>query len=101
MPLYILVSRFEMINTYAALILPILAAPFGVFLMRQFMLNIPSEIIEAARVDGANELKTFFKAIIPTSKPALAVLGIFTFVGEWNDFLWQLIVTNTARMRTL
>lgn len=100
-PLYILVSRFGMINTYAALILPSLAAPFGVFLMRQFMLTIPSEIIEAARIDGASELKTFFKVIIPISKPALAVLGIFTFVGEWNDFLWPLIVTNTARMRTL
>lgn len=100
-PLYILISKMKLINTYPALILPAIAAPFGVFLMRQFMLSVPTEMIEAARIDGASELKTFFSIIIPISKPAMAVLGIFTFVGQWNSFLWPLIVTNTAEMRTL
>lgn len=100
-PLYILVAKFGMINTYQGLILPAIAAPFGVFLMRQFMVTLPDEVIEAARIDGASEMQIFTRVIIPMSKPALAVLGIFTFVGEWNDFLWPLIVTNTANMKTL
>ncbi len=100
-PLYILISEFGMINTYQALILPSIATPFGVFLMRQFMVTLPSEVIEAARIDGASEIRTFFSIILPMTKPALAVLGIFTFVGEWNDFLWPLIVTNTPNMMTL
>ena len=100
-PLYILISEFGMINTYQALILPSIATPFGVFLMRQFMITLPSEVIEAARIDGASEVRTFFSIILPMTKPALAVLGIFTFVGEWNDFLWPLIVTNTPNMMTL
>ncbi|HPE69233.1 MAG TPA: carbohydrate ABC transporter permease [Thermotogota bacterium] len=100
-PLYILVSKFSMIDTYWGLILPGVAAPFGVFLMRQFMVSIPSEIIEASRIDGASEWGTYFRIILPISKPALAVLGIFTFVGEWNNFLWPLIVTNTSKMKTL
>ncbi len=100
-PLYILISKFQMINTYAGLILPGIAAPFGVFLMRQFMVTLPDEVVEAARIDGASEFKTFTRIILPMSKPALAVLGIFTFVGEWNSFLWPLIVTNTSNMKTL
>lgn len=100
-PLYILVSKLNMINTYAGLILPAIAAPFGVFMMRQFMLSVPNEIIEAARIDGAGEFKTFMKIVIPISKPAMAVLAIFTFVGQWNSFLWPLIVANTNDMRTL
>ncbi|WP_448517614.1 carbohydrate ABC transporter permease [Pseudothermotoga sp.] len=100
-PLYIIVSNFRMINTYWGLILPSIAAPFGVFLMRQFMVTLPDEIIEAARIDGASEFQTFWKIIFPISKPAIAVLGIFTFVNEWNDFLWPLIVTNTTAMKTL
>lgn len=100
-PLYILVAKFRMINTYAGLILPAIAAPFGVFLMRQFMVTLPDEVIEAARIDGASELKIFTRVVLPMSKPALAVLGIFTFVGEWNGFLWPLIVTNTSNMKTL
>ena len=100
-PLYILVAKFAMIDTYWGLILPGVAAPFGVFLMRQFMVSIPTEIIEAAKIDGASEWRTFYRIIIPISLPAMAVLGIFTFVAEWNDFLWPLIVTNTQQMKTL
>jgi multiple sugar transport system permease protein len=100
-PLYILISKFSMIDTYWGLILPGVAAPFGVFLMRQFMVSIPTEIIEAAKIDGASEWRTFYKIIMPISLPAMAVLGIFTFVAEWNDFLWPLIVTYSAEMKTL
>jgi len=100
-PLYVIVSSLRMINTYWGLILPSVAAPFGVFLMRQFMLTLPDEIIEAGRIDGASEFQTFWKIIFPISKPAIAVLGIFTFVNEWNAFLWPLIVTNTTAMKTL
>ncbi|HOO31643.1 MAG TPA: carbohydrate ABC transporter permease [Thermotogota bacterium] len=100
-PLYIMVANLGMINTYWGLILPSIAAPFGVFLMRQFMLSLPNEILDAARIDGAGEFKTFRKIVLPMSKPALAVLGIFTFVGEWNSFLWPLIVTQTSEMKTL
>jgi len=100
-PLYIMVANFNMINTYPGLILPSIAAPFGVFLMRQFMLSLPGEIIDSARIDGAGEFKIFWSIILPMSKPALAVLGIFTFVREWNSFLWPLIVTQTTEMKTL
>lgn len=100
-PLYIIVAKFGLVNTYAGLILPAISAPFGVFLMRQFMLSVPSEMLEAARIDGAGEFRTFMKIVLPISKPALAVLGIFTFVGQWNSFLWPLIITNTNEMRTL
>jgi len=100
-PLYILVANFGMINTYAGLILPSVAAPFGVFLMRQFMVTLPDEIIDAAKIDGAGEFRTFKDIILPMTKPAMAVLGIFTFVGEWNSFLWPLIVTQTTNMKTL
>lgn len=100
-PLYIMVANFSMINTYWGLILPSIAAPFGVFLMRQFMLSLPNEILDAAKIDGAGEFKTFWKIVLPMSKPALAVLGIFTFVGEWNSFLWPLIVTQSSEMKTL
>ncbi len=100
-PLYIMVANFGMVDSYGGLILPSIAAPFGVFLMRQFMLSLPNEIIDAARIDGAGEFRTFWKIILPMSKPALAVLGIFTFVGEWNSFLWPLIVTQSSKMKTL
>ena len=100
-PLYIMVANFGFVDTYPGLILLSIAAPFGVFLMRQFMLSLPNEIIDAARIDGAGEFKTFWTIILPMSKPALAVLGIFTFVGEWNSFLWPLIVTQSSKMKTL
>jgi len=100
-PRYILMARMHLTNTYAGLILPSVAAPLGVFLMKQFMQTIPGEIIDAGRIDGASEFGVFTRLIVPLSKPAMAVLGIFTFVGEWNDFLWPLVITNSSEMRTL
>lgn len=100
-PLYITMSKLGFINTYYGLVLPAIAAPFGVFLMKQFMSSLPTELIEAAKIDGCSEWGTFTKIILPLSKPGLAVLGIFTFVGQWNEFVWPLIITNTSAMRTL
>ena len=79
------------------MILPFLAGPFGVFLMRQFIQTLPDELIQAARVDGAGELRIFFSVILPLCGPALATLGILTFLRSWNNFLWPLVV---ARPRT-
>lgn len=100
-PLYILMSKLGFINTYWGLILPSISAPFGVFLMKQFMQTLPGELIDAGRIDGATEFGIFWRLMVPLAKPALAVLGIFTFVGEWNEFLWPLVITNTSEMRTL
>jgi len=100
-PRYILMSKLRFVNTYWGLILPSIAAPFGVFLMKQFMQTLPGEIIDAGKIDGASEFGIYTRLVLPLSKPALAVLGIFTFVSEWNDFLWPLVITNSSEMRTL
>ena len=100
-PLFVLVANLDLINTYAALILPFLAAPFGVFLMRQFMLDIPDELLDAARVDGAGEFRTFFRIVLPQTRPARATLGILTFLGSWNNFLWPLVAVQNADLYTL
>lgn len=100
-PLYITMSRLGFINSYYGLVLPAVAGPFGVFLMKQYMSSLPTELIEAAKIDGCSEWQTFVRIILPLSKPGLAVLGIFTFVGQWNEFVWPLIITNSSAMRTL
>lgn len=100
-PLYITMSKLGFINTYYGLIFPAIAGPFGVFLMKQYMSTLPTELIEAAKIDGSSEWGTFVRIILPLTKPGLAVLGIFTFVGQWNEFLWPLIITNSSAMRTL
>ncbi|KQY46973.1 carbohydrate ABC transporter permease [Cellulomonas sp. Root137] len=100
-PLFVLVSNLGMVNTYFGLILPFLAGPFGVFLMRQFMQGIPDELVDAARVDGAGELRIFWRVVMPLCKPALATLAILTFLGSWNNFLWPLVVASTEDMYTL
>ncbi|WP_202079256.1 carbohydrate ABC transporter permease [Caldalkalibacillus salinus] len=100
-PTFIMVQKLELFNTHWALILPNLALAFGVFLMRQFLLSIPDELIEAAKIDGASEWKIFYTIIIPLAKPAMAVLSIFTFVLIWNAFLWPIIVINDTELLTL
>src|SRR5665647_3119555 len=100
-PLFVLVANMGLVNTYFGLILPFLAAPFGVFLMRQFFLGIPDELIDAARVDGASEARIFVQVVMPLAKPALATLGILTFLGSWNNFLWPLVVATTEDKYTL
>ncbi|MEV5187578.1 carbohydrate ABC transporter permease [Streptomyces werraensis] len=101
LPLYVLMTRLGLIDTYAGLVLPFAAGAFGVFLMRQFMQSIPDELLEAARIDGAGEWYIFWRIVLPLVKPALATLTIFTFLGSWNNFVWPLIATNDPDKYTL
>jgi multiple sugar transport system permease protein len=100
-PQFVLVSNLGLTNTYPGLIVPFVAGPFGVFLMRQFLLSIPDELVEAARVDGAGELRIFSRIVMPLARPALATLGILTFLSSWNSFLWPLVVATTEDKYTL
>jgi multiple sugar transport system permease protein len=100
-PLYTLMASLGLINTYVGIAAPGLSAPFGAFLMRQFMQTLPSELVDAGRIDGYGELGVFWRIMLPLAKPGLAVLGIFVFMGQWGAFLWPLVVTNSSDMRTL
>ena len=101
LPLYVLMNKLSLIDTYAGLVLPFAAGAFGVFLMRQFMQSVPDELLEAARIDGAGEWYIFFRIVLPLVRPALATLAIFTFLGSWNNFVWPLIATNDPGKYTL
>ncbi|WP_049560611.1 carbohydrate ABC transporter permease [Nonomuraea sp. SBT364] len=100
-PLYVLMAHLGWINTYQGLITPFLMDAFGIFLMRQFIQPIPDDLIHAARIDGASEFAIYRRIILPQTRPALAVLGLFTFVFQWNEFLWPLVATTTPEMRTI
>ncbi|HEX7002543.1 MAG TPA: carbohydrate ABC transporter permease [Trueperaceae bacterium] len=100
-PLFLVVSRLGMIDSYAGLLLPLMAAPFAIFLMKQFIQTLPTELIDAARVDGASEPRIFLDVVVPLVRPGLAFLGIITFVAQWNLFVWPLVVTRSSEMRTL
>jgi ABC-type glycerol-3-phosphate transport system permease component len=105
-PLYIMVSHLPAwthagVNTYAGMILPMVCSPLGVFMMRQFISTLPEGLVEAARLDGASELQIFRKIVLPLMKPAIVVLGIFTFMFQWVNFLWPLVITTTDSMKTL
>ena len=100
-PLFVLVANAGLVDTLPGLFLPFLVAPFGVFLMRQFILGLPRDLLDAGRVDGAGELRIFFRIILPLCGPALATLGILTFLGSWNNFLWPLVVAQTENTYTL
>ncbi|MDK2931258.1 MAG: multiple sugar transport system permease protein [Bacillota bacterium] len=114
-PLFILVKRFPLaggnnlfgqngtglINTYWGLVLPYVVSVFGVFLTRQFFSSIPTELNDAARVDGASEFAIYSRIYLPLSRPVLATLAIFSFTGVWDDFLWPLVITNSEHMRTV
>jgi multiple sugar transport system permease protein len=100
-PLYLIVRSFDWINTYQAQIAPFAMTALGVFLMRQFLMAIPDDYIDAARVDGASELGIFFRIVLPLSGPALTTLAILTFVSYWDEFLWPLVVTTTDQYRPL
>jgi multiple sugar transport system permease protein len=100
-PLFVLTTNIGLTNTLPGIFLPFVAGPFGVFLMRQFILGLPDELIAAARVDGAGELRIFFSVILPLCGPAVATLAILTFLGSWNNFLWPLVVAQTEDKYTL
>ncbi len=100
-PNYQLMVWFHFLNTYWALIVPGLYSSFGIFLMRQFMHGLPSELLDAARIDGASEPFIYWRIVLPLSKPALAALGLLTFIGSWDSFVWPLIVLNNEDLYTL
>lgn len=100
-PNFLLLKKLGLLNTYLGLIVTAATSVFGIFLIRQFMLSIPDEIIEAARIEGCSEFQIYYKIVLPLSKPILATLSIFTFMGAWNDFLWPLIVMIKEDMYTL
>jgi ABC-type glycerol-3-phosphate transport system permease component len=100
-PRYLIVDRLNLIDTYAGLIIPSLAGSYGLFLMKQFMEQLPVEMIEAAKMDGASEWAVFWKVVMPLVRPAWITLIIFSFIGTWNDFFTPLIFTRSEQMKTL
>lgn len=100
-PLFIIMSRISWTNTHYALIIPFMAPAIAIFLMRQFIASIPSELIEAARIDGATEFGIYWRIIVPLARPAFAALAVLTFLGSWNSFLWPLSVLRQQDMMTL
>jgi multiple sugar transport system permease protein len=100
-PNFLTVYRLGLLNNYAGVIIPGLAGVFGVFFLRQFFETLPRDLEEAAQIDGASQLQTFFQVALPLAKPALATLGIITFLGSWNDFLWPLLILKDRTLQTL
>ena len=100
-PSYLVATWLHLLNTLWALIIPGIVSAFGVFLMRQFIAGIPNDLIEAARIDGASEFAIYYRVIVPLIGPPLAALGIFTFLGSWNDYLWPLTVINDEAKQTV
>jgi multiple sugar transport system permease protein/sn-glycerol 3-phosphate transport system permease protein len=101
LPNYLTVATLGWINTYAGLIIPGIGSAFATFLMRQHFRTLPREVTDAASVDGAGHLRTLWQVVLPMSRPMLVTVVVITAVEEWNNFVWPLIVTNTAEMRTL
>lgn len=100
-PIFQVLKTFGLYNSLWALIIPPAATPTGIFLMRQYLLTIPDEIIQSARIDGASEWRIFYSIILPNAKPAIATLAIFSFMWRWNDYVWPLIAINNPKKYTL
>lgn len=100
-PTYLILNSLHLTNTLVGIAIPTLVSGFNIFLFRQFMSTLPSEIFEAAKLDGAGELRTFWQIVMPMSKPILAVQAILTFIAGWNSFLWPLIIANDQNLYTL
>lgn len=100
-PNFITVFRLGLLNTFPGVFLPALASVFGVFFLRQFFETIPKELEEAAQIDGANTFQTFWQVVLPLARPALATLGVITFLASWNDFLWPLLILKDRALQTL
>lgn len=92
LPLFLMMKAVGLVNTYWGVILPSAATVFGIFLVRQYMLSVPQELLEAARMDGASEFRIYWSVVLPLARPILVTLGIFTFMSMWNDFMWPLII---------
>ncbi len=100
-PTYVMFARLGLVDHLGAAIVPWLASAFGIFLMRQFFLSLPSELEEAGRIDGCSRLQVFFRIVLPLARPALATLAIFTLLGSWNDLVWPLVAINDEHDFTL
>jgi multiple sugar transport system permease protein len=100
-PLFLMMGVFDWVDTYQGLIVPVAFSSFGTFLLRQFFLSIPQELEDAARIDGASHIRILLTIFLPLSLPALGLLALFTFTGQWNSFLWPLIAVNSPDHATL
>lgn len=100
-PLYAEMNALKWLNTYWALVVPWIAPAFGIFLMRQYMVSIPSELLDAARIDGCSEFRIYGQIVLPLARPALGTLGIYQFMHSWNSYLWPLIVLRELKLYTL
>jgi len=101
LPVYFMFSKIGWLNSYQSLILPFISNPFGIFMLRQYFMQVPSEVIEAAKLDDASELKIMFKVMMPMVKSALVTIGLLAFISNWNNYFWPLIMTGQEKMRTL
>jgi sn-glycerol 3-phosphate transport system permease protein len=101
LPVFIQMSGWNLINTYIPLILPYAASAFGIFLLRQSFMQVPEEVLEAARLDQASEWKIMWKIMVPMARPVLVTFGLFSFIYHWNDYFWPLVMTNQDVVRTL
>ncbi len=101
LPLFLLLKSIGLVNTYVGAMIPMMATIYGIFLVRQFMVSVPDDLIAAARVDGASEWRIYWSVILPLAKPVLATLAIFTFMSAWNDFMWPLIILSDHHKYTL
>jgi multiple sugar transport system permease protein len=101
LPLFLLLKSVGLVNTYAGVLIPYIATIYGVFLVRQFMLSIPDDLLAAARIDGASEWRIYRSVVLPTARPVLATLAIFTFMSAWNDFMWPLIILTDDEKYTI
>ncbi|MEX1140342.1 MAG: carbohydrate ABC transporter permease [Bacteroidota bacterium] len=101
LPLFLMLNKIGLVNTYFGVIVTGMATIYGIFLIRQFTLSIPDSLIEAARMDGGSEFRIYWSVILPLSRPILVTLAIFTFLGTWNDFFWPLIILTDDSMYTL
>lgn len=100
-PLFGWLAKLGMLNTYPVLVLPFAASAFGLFMMRQYMATLPTELIEAARIDGCGDFKLFFTIVVPLSRPAIGTVGILIFIASWNSYIWPLIFMRAEDMFTL
>ena len=100
-PVYVLMRLFGWVDSYKALIIPAIFSAYGTFMLRQFFMTLPKDLEDAAKIDGCGFFRIFWTIILPLSKPALATLTVFTFMGNWGSFMWPLLVTNSMEMRTL
>jgi multiple sugar transport system permease protein len=100
-PLFLLLKHLGLVNTYGGVIVPALASIFGMFVVRQYAVSVPDDVLEAARIDGASELRIFRSVIVPLLRPIIVTLAVFTSLGTWNEFMWPLIVLNDSDLYTL